>query len=42
MTPRDGLKETEMMKEIEKIINLLHPYIAAPIGFVLPIEPESL
>jgi hypothetical protein len=30
-----------MENEIEKLINLRHPCIAAPIGFVFPLESGS-
>jgi serine/threonine protein kinase len=33
--------ESRIEKEIEKMINLRHPCIAAPIGFVVPIESGS-
>jgi serine/threonine protein kinase len=34
-------EKSRMENEIEKLINLRHPCIAAPIGFVFPIEPGS-
>jgi hypothetical protein len=33
--------ENEIENEIEKLINLRHPCIAGPIGFVVPIESDS-
>jgi hypothetical protein len=30
-----------MENEIEKLINLRHPCISAPFGFVLPIDSEN-
>jgi hypothetical protein len=42
MALRKGLEETEMEKEIEKIINLRHPCIASSIGFVVEIESGIL
>jgi hypothetical protein len=39
---RDGLEETEMEKEIEKLINLRHPCIAGLIGFVVGIDSGIL
>jgi serine/threonine protein kinase len=37
----DNVKESEIENELEKMINLRHPCIAVPIGFVVPIESES-
>jgi hypothetical protein len=34
----DNSEESEIENEVEKLINLRHPCIAAPIGFVVPIE----
>jgi hypothetical protein len=39
---RGGVEETEIEKEIEKIINLRHPCIAGLIGFVVGIETGIL
>jgi hypothetical protein len=39
---REGLEETAMEKEIEKIINVRHPCIAGLIGFVFGIETGIL
>jgi hypothetical protein len=36
-----NVSESEIEKEIEKMINLGHPCISAPIGFVIPIESGS-
>jgi hypothetical protein len=33
--------ESQMKNEIEKLINLRHPCISAPIGFVFPIDSEN-
>jgi serine/threonine protein kinase len=37
----ENVEESEIAHEIEKLINLRHPCIAAPIGFVCPIESGS-
>jgi serine/threonine protein kinase len=37
----ENISESEIEKEVEKLINLVHPCIAAPIGFVVPIESGS-
>jgi serine/threonine protein kinase len=34
----ENVEESQIAKEIENLINLRHPCIAAPIGFVFPIE----
>jgi serine/threonine protein kinase len=39
---REGLEETEMEKEIEKLMNLRHPCVAGLIGFVVEIETGIL
>jgi serine/threonine protein kinase len=39
---REGLEETTIEKEIEKMINLRHPCIAGSIGFVIGIESGTL
>jgi serine/threonine protein kinase len=36
-----NLSESELEKEIEKLINLVHPCISAPIGFVIRNESRS-
>jgi hypothetical protein len=37
----ENVSELEIEKEIEKLINLRHPCIISPIGFVFPIESGS-
>jgi serine/threonine protein kinase len=37
----ENVSESKIENEIEKLINLCHPCITAPIGFVLPIESYS-
>jgi serine/threonine protein kinase len=37
----ENVSESEIENEIEKLINLRHPCIVAPIGFVFPIESGS-
>jgi serine/threonine protein kinase len=37
----ENVSDSEIENEIEKMINLRHPCIAAPIGFVFPIESGS-
>jgi serine/threonine protein kinase len=37
----DKVEESEIERELEKLINLRHPCIAAPIGFVFPIDSGS-
>jgi serine/threonine protein kinase len=37
----ENVSKSEIENELEKMINLCHPCIAAPIGFVFPIESDS-
>jgi serine/threonine protein kinase len=37
----EDVSESEIENELERLINLHHPCIAAPIGFVLPIVSDS-
>jgi hypothetical protein len=38
----ETVEKSEIENELEKLINLRHPCIAGPIGFVFPIESDSL
>jgi serine/threonine protein kinase len=38
----ESIKESQMENELEKLINLRHPCIAGPIGFIFGIESGSL
>jgi serine/threonine protein kinase len=37
----EGIEKSQIENEIENLINLRHPCIASPIGFVVPIESGS-
>jgi hypothetical protein len=37
----ENVEESQIANEIKKMINLHHPCISAPIGFVVPIESGS-
>jgi hypothetical protein len=38
----DSMDNRAIEKELEKEMNLCHPYIARPIGFIFPIESSGL